>query len=520
MPDTNFSAGTVVTSTWLNEINDFVFTTFPAFVNTFNSFVTSLASTTGATLVGYKNAAASAVLRTVSSILDETVSVKSFGAVGDGATDDSLAFANALLHVGTTKQKLFIPAGVYLIPSATLSIPTKVIVYGEGASTVLRRTTNTAVPLLLGNMVTDAHVRDLALESTAGWSSTSSVAIGTGSKTFTVPEGLPLIPGDSIIVRSNAAKQNNMIGTVASYTGPTLILNITSSGGSGTFTDWLLDRNDGENIALRFLASSQCSAENVQVSGRFYVGIGAQNSSKILFNKNLVIGPINRGIYGYATSGTMEALVITNNVISADSTTDYGINLNGSGGTLLRAIVINNNISSTLYQGIGVGGSCQEVAVSFNKISGVSATSGVGILIQRANGVSTSRSTVSENTVNAAPNAIFVLDSTYTSVSNNTLTSGVYGIRVEQSVVESTNQFTTVTGNIISSFTTAGIYYAAVTAGFCSFQNCVGNNVTNCGTGFQSLATTDRIVFTSNLSFFNTTSYNILGTNHVLAGNL
>lgn len=56
----------------------------------------ALAAATGATLVGFKQSMTTAVARTVAAKLQETVSVKDFGAVGDGTTNDTSAFNAAL----------------------------------------------------------------------------------------------------------------------------------------------------------------------------------------------------------------------------------------------------------------------------------------------------------------------------------------------------------------------------------------------------------------------------------------
>lgn len=61
-----------------------------------NEIVSDLASSTGASLVGFLQSGVGAVARTVQAKLSETVSVKDFGAVGDGVTDDSAAFIAAL----------------------------------------------------------------------------------------------------------------------------------------------------------------------------------------------------------------------------------------------------------------------------------------------------------------------------------------------------------------------------------------------------------------------------------------
>lgn len=70
----------------------------------------------------------------------------------------------------------------------------------------------------------------------ANGTSTSSVAIGTGSKTFTTQAGLGYTAGQPISVINTTA--NWMTGTVSSYTGTTLIVTVTNTAGSGTKTSW------------------------------------------------------------------------------------------------------------------------------------------------------------------------------------------------------------------------------------------------------------------------------------------
>ncbi len=70
-------------------------------------------------------------------------------------------------------------------------------------------------------------------------SSTSSVAVGTGAKTFEIEEQKYYIPGDYILILSEAAPTTNyMFATVTSYSGTTLVTNVYVVGGSGTYSDW------------------------------------------------------------------------------------------------------------------------------------------------------------------------------------------------------------------------------------------------------------------------------------------
>ncbi len=70
--------------------------------------------------------------------------------------------------------------------------------------------------------------------------STTSLAIGTGAKTFTIQAGKSFSAGTYVIATSAANSANYMHGQITSYTSGTgaLITDIQDIGGSGTLADW------------------------------------------------------------------------------------------------------------------------------------------------------------------------------------------------------------------------------------------------------------------------------------------
>lgn len=94
------------------------------------------------------------VVRTVQDKLDDIASVRDFGAVGDGVTDDTAAINRALFQLycrnDTTqvRRMLYFPAGTYIVTD-TIIIPTYAKLVGEGANcTILRLVTDdSSVPL-------------------------------------------------------------------------------------------------------------------------------------------------------------------------------------------------------------------------------------------------------------------------------------------------------------------------------------------------------------------------------------
>lgn len=70
--------------------------------------------------------------------------------------------------------------------------------------------------------------------------STSSLAIGTGNKTFVTQSGEQYTAGIWMTAVSAANGANYMFGQVVSYSGTSLVINVQATGGSGTFADWNL----------------------------------------------------------------------------------------------------------------------------------------------------------------------------------------------------------------------------------------------------------------------------------------
>ena len=90
--------------------------------------------------------------------------------------------------------------------------------------------------------VTAAQVNSLAASGglySVG-TSTTSLAVGTGSKAFTTQTGLGFAIGQNIKITSDANSANYMIGVCTTYTTGTgaMVVNVTSVGGSGTVAAW------------------------------------------------------------------------------------------------------------------------------------------------------------------------------------------------------------------------------------------------------------------------------------------
>ena len=91
--------------------------------------------------VSFVQSGAGAITRSVENKLRDVVSVKDFGAVGDGVTDDTAAIQAAFNYAYSNLnllRKVFIPSGSYLV--STLYVPVGIQIEGEAFSETTART--------------------------------------------------------------------------------------------------------------------------------------------------------------------------------------------------------------------------------------------------------------------------------------------------------------------------------------------------------------------------------------------
>lgn len=119
-------------------------------------FATDLAASSGSSLVGFLQSGTGAVPRTIQSKLRDVVSVKDFGAVGDGTTDDTDAIQAAL----DAHSHVHFPAGTYLHTGILLNSGNTLSGDGWGATTLyLDDESNTHS--LFGSSTDDVTIRNL-----------------------------------------------------------------------------------------------------------------------------------------------------------------------------------------------------------------------------------------------------------------------------------------------------------------------------------------------------------------------
>lgn len=131
MTSTTFVSGTTIEAPWLNDVNKVTYNkTFPDGSIALSAQPGSLLDSSA---VSYQPAGTGAVATIVQTKLRESVSVKDFGAVGDGVTNNYSAFILAIASIPAAGGVLHIPAGTYYLGTSGLLISrSNLTIIGEG----------------------------------------------------------------------------------------------------------------------------------------------------------------------------------------------------------------------------------------------------------------------------------------------------------------------------------------------------------------------------------------------------
>jgi hypothetical protein len=167
----------------------------------FTTAQSNTSSATNAAQVTYDPAGTGAVATNVQDKLRETVSVKDFGAVGDGVTDDYDAILAAWNYCRPIGASLYFPSGTYLVsgernyPFKNTALPVtsllecnNMTIFGDGPSSILKTSSVNGADVLQLNGLKNFHVRNLQTQSVVSGSAAGSngVSVTGGFDNITI----------------------------------------------------------------------------------------------------------------------------------------------------------------------------------------------------------------------------------------------------------------------------------------------------------------------------------------------
>lgn len=201
------------------------------------AFKSDLAAPSGSDLVGFKQSGTGAVSRTAQAKLREVVSVKDFGAVGDGITNDAPAFALAIAASGC----VYVPEGVYNLGNTNItagSQPVRIFGAGIGKS-VLKWTGAAGGITFASNTATACEIEGLSLIQ-------AGQAVGTAIKY----DGAGQVSG----------------GVIQQRTSPRMrVSNVAIHGSTASNVD-------GWECHVHMKDAIHCTVENVHMIGHYGAG--------------------------------------------------------------------------------------------------------------------------------------------------------------------------------------------------------------------------------------------------------
>lgn len=256
-------------------------------------------------LVNWKAPATEAVDRTLESKLMDSLSVKDFGAVGDGVTDDTAAFL-ALFASGARYGSW--PSGDYKI-SQTLSIPNGFTLFSQGATLIAA---NDSMTVLEANDIYD-------------WSVLGRMRIiGTGKGNGSA-NGFKIINGGRFYVENVAIYNMNGNG----FYQPSQGTYVPPRGDKGLFVGCMavncwFGRKDDPNTTSANLVNEYCTWIGFHASGN-QVGNSTSAGNNSFIGGKLVDNVDGLWLVGgnNGTHGTMVGVQINHN-------TQYNINADGA----------------------------------------------------------------------------------------------------------------------------------------------------------------------------------------------
>jgi hypothetical protein len=329
-----------------------------------------LANTTdvakGDALIGFKQSNAdgallNAVGRTVHQKFQETISVKDFGAVGDGVTDDTAAIQWAVN--AAAGKSLYFPGGTYIV-SSVITLVSNTSLYGDQGVTTLKLKgivyPSANVSIFVLSDITNVYIYGLTFDGNKGNIGSARNPINTIFQTTKVTfDSCEWVNCEGICVNASTSVDNFAV----------LNCRFISCGGAP-------DNSDGyRNQAIAFSADGAARSKDIEITGNYFFAIGldcismtnldnvvvsnnsAYDSYTFLFNTPTVYSTVNLTVTGNVIYNTNQGAL--NNAVNP-----IAIDL----PRVINATVSGNAIFDTDQSAIGIFEGSDNVTVTNNTI--------------------------------------------------------------------------------------------------------------------------------------------------------
>jgi hypothetical protein len=262
------------------------------------------------------------VTMTLQQWMDQWVTVRDFGAVGDGFTDNTAAINRALYEIycrdvnPQVRRAIYFPAGVYRV-TGTILVPPYATLYGDGAeNSIILMTDETGVPFVMRTTDSDQQY-----------------GINLGSNAAVLPRDVTL----ANLCLSARNPEANLLLLECIDT-----VRIESVGFNGPLTTNELDSNVSNSAAIRFKSIPTLVTNSVTINNSHFSGLTyAVNSNDAVTGVPAVVKGVT--INGCKLNSLYQGVVVGNTSITGIDTGPTGFR-------------ITNNVFDSIYaQGIYFG---------------------------------------------------------------------------------------------------------------------------------------------------------------------
>lgn len=305
---------------------------------------TGIINAGNATAISYTLTAPNAVQQTVQTKLEQYVSVKDFGAIGDGVTDDTAAIQDAIDYIGSDGTLEF-PDGTYKV-TATLTL--------SGNGVWLQGSLNSFIKRYGAFEI---------LEVTGNYNKISDMQFSGNKASYPFPtyprSAILMVSGDFNSITGCQIEDSNSHGI------------LFRTGGAPQFN--LVENNivlNCEEIGIAHDGGTDNRILGNHVSGCGYEGITLDQSSYrcIVDSNRLNANCLNGGVGSIGVDWT-DLCVISNNVITdsgAINAITFQNNLGPSNNNVISGNVFDGNPAYAIELKTNTGGSCAGNVISGN----------------------------------------------------------------------------------------------------------------------------------------------------------
>ncbi len=440
---------------------------------------TALAQATNANVVQYNPAGTGALATTVETKLREIVSVKDFGAVGNGVANDTTAINTALIAVNALgKVALYFPAGVYRYSGGGW-LGNGVVITGAGrdATTIRSIAASPTDGYLFDCRGIGSGIQSMRFDATGTTQTAGSYVWLQGSESF-IDDFHMTGDFNGILMTGNVSR----IRHGRFQDGATNAIRIRAEGG---------DNSQLIDDVLMGAQSPQVSAAGIRV--RNSSALIVSNTSVIQQGHGLLIDPTTATQSSNTADGSVFSLYANNCFF--DNSSGNGIRIVTTGtGSVVRCRFANCWVGSSANDGVFITNSGSGIlqGLYFDSCHAVlNGTGGSGAGFTTG-GTVTDVSINGGLVANNTEGVYFNSGTTNSKVSNATIGAGggLSGNSNNGVVLASGTSNIVVTGNTVISNTSNGVVALGTAAGYVIANNFISGN----GTNLAVTATANRVV--------------------------